>query len=175
MRANPGKEQLLRRIDDQRRRLDAELAALTAAELAEPGLTAAGWTVTDLIVHLSDWERRAADWYEAGVRGETPAVPGPGYTWRDLARLNADVIAAARGRSLDDVRAEARATHARILSVLRGMPEDDLVTVGRFAWPGSSSVGQFVAECTCEHDRWARGLVRAWLRERSGTSTPAGR
>ncbi len=173
MGANPPKAQLIDQIEDERRKLDAMLAPLTASDMAAAGLTTTGWTPTDLLVHLSDWERRAADWYEAGVRGESPEVPGPGSTWRDLSRLNADVIAAARGRSLDDVRAESLATYARIVALVREMPEDDLVAPLRFAWTGGLTLGQFVAACTSEHYRWARGLVRKWLRAR-GASVEAG-
>ncbi len=174
MRTNPGKAVLLARIEGEHAKLEALLRPLSAGDMARPGLTSAGWTPTDLVAHLSDWERRAAEWSEAGLRGEPCAVPGEGYTWQDLPRLNADVIAVWRERSLDEVRAAWQSSYERLLATVRAIDEADLVTPDRFSWTGPGwSLAQFVAECSSEHYRWARGLVRPWLRTSSAAATRA--
>src|SRR3989304_1282552 len=78
------KAELLQEIGVERSRLDALLEQLTPRQMTQGGATLAGWSVKDILGHLIGWQQMNFDWYAAGLRGETPEMPAPGLTWRDI-------------------------------------------------------------------------------------------
>ena len=78
------KAELLQEIGVERSRLDALLEQLTPRQMTQGGATLAGWSVKDILGHLIGWQQMNLDWYAAGLRGETPEMPAPGLTWRDI-------------------------------------------------------------------------------------------
>lgn len=155
-------------IARERAALDALLAPLTPREMTEPGVTQAGWSVKDLLGHLVGWQAMNLAWYEAGQRGEVPEVPAPGLTWRDVRELNARIFQEHHRRPLDDVVADYRAFHQRMLDLIAEVPDDDFVAVGRYAWAGPTwSLSDYVRANTASHYRWAIKHLRNRLRARA--------
>jgi hypothetical protein len=74
----PTKAILLDAATREREALSAMLAGLNLERLLWPG--AYGWSAKDHVAHLAEWERMLLSWHDAGWRGESPAVPGEGYT-----------------------------------------------------------------------------------------------
>ena len=71
------KAELLQEIDVERSSLDALLEKLTRRQMTQAGVTLAGWSVKDIPGHLIGWQQMNLEWYAAGLRGETSAVPAP--------------------------------------------------------------------------------------------------
>ena len=71
------KADLISDIHAQHDLLCARLDELPKSRCREPGV-GDGWTVTDLVAHLSEWQLMFLRWYEDGLRGAAPkdAVPG---------------------------------------------------------------------------------------------------
>lgn len=160
-----GKSELLEQIQLERGKLEETLAALNKKQMTTRGVTVTGWAVKDVLTHLIAWEQMGLSWYKAGLRGETPALPAPGMTWRDLPKLNDQIFKKNRRRPLDDVLAEFQSSHRQVLKAVKAMPEADLVELGRYAWTGQKwTVGNFIAASTSSHYRWARTLIRKWAR-----------
>ncbi len=82
------KSGLLSEIQRERAALDDLLRELTRQEMTRRGVTRGGWSVKDILGHLVEWQQMNLDWYAAGLRGEKVAMPAPGYTLRELPRLN---------------------------------------------------------------------------------------
>ena len=82
------KQELLNEIRRERAALDDTLALLTPRQMTRAGVTRGGWSVKDVLAHLVEWQQMNLDWYAAGLRGEKPAMPAPGFTLRELPRLN---------------------------------------------------------------------------------------
>ncbi|MBU2611772.1 MAG: ClbS/DfsB family four-helix bundle protein, partial [Chloroflexi bacterium] len=82
------KPELLQRIRDERRALEETLARLTPDQMLQPGASG-GWTVKDVLAHISAWKRRMISWTGSHLRGEPPDVPLP---W-DVERMNAETHA----------------------------------------------------------------------------------
>jgi hypothetical protein len=78
------KRELLKEIYLERTALDDALAVLTARQMTQAGVTRSGWSVKDILAHLVEWQQMNLDWYEAGLRGEKPAIPAPGITMREI-------------------------------------------------------------------------------------------
>ena len=79
---------LLEEIDVKRAALDETLALLTRRQMTKDGVSRGGWSVKDIVAHLAEWLQMNLDWYAAGMRGEHMELPAPGFTWRELPRLN---------------------------------------------------------------------------------------
>ena len=143
--------------------LEAALAALKPRQMTLPGVTRGGWSVKDILAHLLEWQQMNLAWYEAGLRGEKLVLPAPGYTWRELPRLNERIYRKYRRRSLAAVMRDFSISHARLLALIETLPDEDLTTLGRFSWTGPSwTLSDYFRANTAAHYRWAYTRIRRW-------------
>ena len=159
------KRALLAEIQRERSALDGTLALLTPRQMTRAGVTHGGWSVKDILAHLVEWQRMNLKWYAAGIRGEKPAMPAPGFTLRELPRLNAMIYRKHRRRSLASVLHDYRSYHTRVVALIGALPDVDLVTLGRYAWTGPSwTLSDYLRASTAAHYVWARTRIRRWWR-----------
>jgi hypothetical protein len=161
------KSELLEEIRLERQALDKLLRELKPRQMTRGEVTAAGWSVKDILGHLVSWQQMNLDWYEAGERGHNPAVPAPGLTWKDLRKLNAMIYRKHHRRSLRAVLNDYETFHRRMLELIQKVPDSDLVRVGRFSWAGPTwSLSEYIRANTASHYRWACKHIRIRLRAR---------
>jgi len=151
------KEELTKRIRADRARLDALVAGLDAAQLVELSLES-GWSVKDVLAHVSVWERLCSGWFAAAARGETPDRAEV----RDIDAFNARAYADAKDRPLADVLAESRLSHDAIVASIEGMSDAELADGKRFGWP----MWQMASANTDDHYREHIDQIEAWLGRR---------
>src|SRR5450756_2710821 len=72
------KQQLLDEAQKKYEVLERQFASFTPEEMVRPGVIGT-WSIKDTLAHLLEWQKMLMDWYEAGLRGETPVVPAEGY------------------------------------------------------------------------------------------------
>ncbi|MFO7696806.1 MAG: ClbS/DfsB family four-helix bundle protein [Anaerolineae bacterium] len=150
------RDQLLGRVERAWEDLQASYAGLEDAQLLVPGVAGA-WSVRDLLVHVTIWEQEALRWL--------PVIQGGGRA--DLYRqryggidaFNAQMIEARRALTLDEVRAEHAATHARLVAMMAAAPEELYATETRYR--------RRVRWDTYGHYGHHAERIRAW-REREG-------
>ena len=156
---------LLDEIRRERAALDDAIAPLTPRRMTTAGVTRGGWSVKDVLAHLVEWQRMNLDWCAAGLRGEKPAIPAPGYTLRELPRLNEAIYRKHRRRSLRAVLQDYRTYHERVVEIIDTPSDADLVTLGRFSWTGPSwTLSDYLRAATAAHYLWARTRIRRWRR-----------
>jgi hypothetical protein len=159
------KRALLAEIDRERVALDATLALLRPRDMTRPGVTRGGWSVKDILAHLIEWQQMNLGWYAAGLRGEKPAMPAPGFTLRELPRLNAMIYRKHYRRSLRAVLDDYRTYHDQVTALIEALPDRDLVTLGRYSWTGPSwTLSDYLRASTAAHYLWARTRIRRWWR-----------
>jgi hypothetical protein len=159
------KQELLTEIQLERVALDDALALLTPRQMTRAGVTRGGWSVKDVLAHLVEWQQMNLDWYAAGLRGEKPEIPAPGFTLRELPRLNEMIYRKHHHRSLQAVVEDYRSHHERVIALIRALPDEDLVTLGRFSWTGPSwTLSDYLRASTAAHYLWARTRIRRWWR-----------
>jgi hypothetical protein len=159
------KKDLLSEIQRERRALDDTLALVPVRRMTRAGVTGGGWSVKDILAHLVEWQRMNLDWYAAGLRGEKPSMPAPGFTLRELPRLNAMIYRKHHRRSLQAVMRDYRSYHERVVALVKAVPDPDLVTLGRFPWTGPSwTLSDYLRASTAAHYLWARTRIRRWWR-----------
>lgn len=165
----PSKEDHLKLVTDERHLLEETINALSTRARTAQGVIEAGWSVKDIMAHLTAWEQMFLGWYRASLRGEMPETPAPGYTFgaKSLNLLNDSIYRANRRRSLADVQRDFDRSYREVLQTLDAMTEDELNTPARYAWVGKHTVGDSLAANTWKHYRWARGLIAKWVKQKT--------
>jgi hypothetical protein len=157
------KTDLLQAIEKERGALEAQLEILIPEQMTVPGIVGE-WSVKDVLAHLIEWEQMVLGWHAAGLRGETPELPAPGFKWNQTPALNQHIYEKHRDRHLDDVLAQFQASHKEILGVIQNLSNDELFTAGRFAWTKKNTLGTYFVSATSSHYLWARKEIRKGLR-----------
>lgn len=121
----------------------------------------------DVLTHVHAWHLLTLGWYEAGERGEKPAIPGPGLTWRDLPTLNARIWTDFEHTSYGEAVRLVTESHQRILDVIDSRTDTELFTKKLYPWTGTTSLGAYLVSASSSHYVWAIKTVKAQLKTRS--------
>ena len=159
------KESIIEEILTERRRLEKNLSALSPDLMTMPGVVGT-WSVKDIMAHLTAWEQLFLGWYDAGLRGEVPETPAPGFTWANYHLLNQKIYEDNRARTLEDVQ-ESFDSHYRItLERIRSIPEEEWFEAAAYAWMEEGwPLYRYVLANTSAHYRWAKKHIRKWAKE----------
>jgi hypothetical protein len=145
------KAELIALIHARRQALEAVIAPLDEAALTRPDLDG-GWSIKDLLAHIAGWERQCLRWYRDGQHGATFDLPAPGMTWQDVERFNQQMHQDYRDRSLAEVRTLFAEARADLLAAIAGMSEDEIFTVGHYAWTRQHPLLVYLRANSDEHD-----------------------
>jgi hypothetical protein len=151
---------LLAATRQERARWDALIDGIDQARMLEPGV-AGEWSVKDIVAHIT--------WYERELVGtlEARALSGSELWQLPMDERNSVIWQENRDRPLHDVLAEAPSVFQRLLELLEGLSEEELVDPGRFpGMPSDWRPWQVISGITHEHYRDHIQDVRVWL-ERS--------
>jgi hypothetical protein len=127
------KRKLLELIKSERKKLEDCLAQISAEDRIIPG-DENGWSVKDVMAHISAWEGKMRRWVEQIAAGDTPDRPPPGEPWPDLDQLNQHIYDENKGKSLAVVEAEFNNSYQETLRLVSSMPEADLIDPQRYEW-----------------------------------------
>lgn len=153
------KQELLESIQSNRELLEKKYSTLTPKQMEWPG-SMDGWSVKDILAHLVDWEQRFIEWYKAGQKGVIPDTPAPGYTWRELPKLNQKGFDHHKDDSLEQVLEQSRNSYREIIQLVEGMREEEIFEANYYEWTGNSSLLTWIAANTSSHYNWARRNIR---------------
>ncbi len=157
------KNDLLAAIEKERGALETFLETLTPEQMTEPGIVGE-WSTKDMLAHLIEWEQMVLGWHAAGLRGETPEIPAPGFKWNQTPQLNQHIYEKHRDRALDEVLEQFQASHLEILGVIQDLSNEKLFTAGHFAWTKKNTLGTYMVSATSSHYLWARKEIRKGFR-----------
>lgn len=116
--------------------------------------------VRDVVGHLHAWHLMLLGWYEEGMTGGKPAIPAPGFTWRTLPGLNAEIWRQCQEVDLEGALQGLATTHAQVRSLIEGHDDDELWEKRRYPWTGSTSLGAYLVSVTSSHYEWALKKLR---------------
>ncbi len=134
--------------------LEKFLAPLTPEQLAFTA-TPGAWAVKDILAHLYAWQQMLFNWYETGLRGETPAVPVPGYKWSQLPALNQQIYDKYCKLTSEEALVLFRESHQNTLQWIETLSETDLITPGLFPWMKNNTLMAYLNSATAVHYVWA--------------------
>jgi hypothetical protein len=120
---------LLAQLDAAWTEFRESYAGLSDDQLVQPGVSDE-WSVRDTIAHVTWWDEEALKHLPMILAGGQP--PRYSVTYGGIDAFNAKMTAQQRDRSLADVRAQAEATHRRLVAYLRSIPPEQIVAEPRF-------------------------------------------
>jgi hypothetical protein len=126
---NPRIDRLVTKVEAAWTDFHDAYAGLPDEDLVIGGVTGE-WSIRDLIAHVTWWDEEAITHLPIVLDGQSP----PRYSdlYGGIDAFNAMKTAEKRELSLEDVRREARETHARLIAYLRSVPADRLKGNSRF-------------------------------------------
>lgn len=162
------KSELLDWFQEEYRQWEALLDEIGAARMEQPGVNG-DWSMKDVVAHLTGWNRRLVDRFQAAAQGESePPPPWPAQLQTDD-EINAWIYETYRGRSLREVREEMRQVLQQILAVVESLPGEMRIEqvrqgdrVYHLVWLGEErhQPGEFFDHFHDDHEP----DVRAWMR-----------
>jgi uncharacterized protein (TIGR03083 family) len=135
----------------------AVLAQVPPERMEEPTLDG-GWSVKDLLAHLTFWEWHTLTGIQAGLRGARPDWP-PG----SADTINARIYAQSHDRPLAEVLAALHQTHRDFMEQIAALDEADLIEPGRFVWSPRRPVRAWVYEDGYGHYPRHTRQLQEWL------------
>jgi hypothetical protein len=130
----------------------------------EAGVWGDGWTIHDLLAHLTEWEQMCLGWYQVGRNGGQPIMSASGFKWNETPRLNQAIWGKHRLKPARKVVDEFEASYQEIFSLIRQISQNQLLVPGQFAWTGKYPLTTYLAPNTCSHYRFATKVVKRWLK-----------
>jgi hypothetical protein len=158
------KADLLAKSATEYSELEKWMAGLTLEQMIQPGVLGP-WSVKDTLAHLHEWHCMVLKWYAAGLRGEIPPVPAPGFTWRQIPALNQQIYEKYRECSLDEILAKFRSSHQKTQELISSLTEPELFTSGRFLWMNDNNLAAYLTSVGSSHYRWARTELRKGIKK----------
>lgn len=169
------KQALMDDIRTEHDSLCARLAEIPKARWHELGVWGDGWTLSDLVAHLAEWQHMFLGWYEDGLRGVTPQMPAPGYKWSQTPRLNRAIWERHRSRPQAAVWADFDSGYSRIVQIVEALSPEQLLDSGHYEWTGKHPLMTYIGPNTASHYRFAIKAIKRWVKGTAGADTSAAR
>ena len=153
--------ELLDGIRRERERLNAFLARFDD-DAMQRGARDDDWTPKDILAHLTAWEQRALRWLARWRENGHPGRPEVGVTWEGMDGINQQEYEESRGRSLDDVRREAKESYAQVISTVEAISDGELATTPEppdgptWSWIIRANTWRHYAEHREEMETWRK-------------------
>ena len=158
------KQELIDDIEGEFSRLLAVLDVVPEHRYRDAGVWGEEWTINDLVAHLTEWHRLFLGWHRAGLRGESPQMPAPGYGWNETPRLNRAIWRKHKGRPTGELWEELQSSHAEVLGLAQSLSPEQLLSPGQFAWTGRNALVTYLGANTASHYRFAIRVLKRWRR-----------
>lgn len=143
------KKELLKSIKTEHKLLERSFKGISATDMIMT--TAPGeWSVQDILAHVTAWENKLLEWYEAGLRGEKQVMPDwgkPGV----VDEINLGIYKRNHDRWVKEVKKEFSESYKRILKTVKAIPEETLFTPGKVDWTGKDTLADYVISNTSRH------------------------
>jgi hypothetical protein len=157
MAKEKSKEEILRRLQNEREKLEQTLMTLSPQTINTKQVVGE-WTIKDVLAHLADWEEHMLIWMQAGRSGDPVEHPDPGLTWKELKKFNQRVYERHCIQSLEEVMAYFHNVHKRFMTMVSDMPDEELFTPGKYSFLGKDTVYGWLGQYA-SHDRWGRTYI----------------
>src|SRR4030043_209198 len=146
------KSELLSDLDQEWAHVERICFSLSEAEMLTPDIQG-DWSVKDILVHISAWEKYLLDRLEYILSGQHPLYPAMA-SWDDVHRFNAQVYAENKDRPLTSVIIEFRSLYRGVMTVLEALSADKLTQPYSYDFPDDAlTLLQLIRANTYEHYR----------------------
>jgi len=134
----------------------------------DPKLKEAHWqrdkNLRDVLIHLYEWQQLLLNWTEANLKGlSKPFLPEP-YSWKTYGDMNLEFCKKHMLTTYDEAISMLRESHAKVISLIESLNEEELFEKKHFTWTGTSNVGSYCISVTASHYDWAVKKIKQYLK-----------
>jgi len=158
------KEELLACIEREHDALLTLLREVPRLRYKEPGVWGDGWTVHDLVTHLTEWQQMLLRWFDEGRAGRRPEMPARGFNWKQTPALNRVIQRQNADQSVRTALKKFETSCDRVHALARELTPSELLELGHFAWTGKLPLMTYFAANTCSHYHFASRILRRWIK-----------
>jgi Protein of unknown function (DUF1706) len=123
------KQQLLRRLDKAWIAFKDSYAGLSESDVLEPGVTK-GWSIRDIIAHVTTWEEEALKHLPTILEGRRP--PRYSVAYGGIDAFNAVMTTKKAGLSLAEVYGRQEEIHRQVIDAVVWAPDAQLARETRY-------------------------------------------
>lgn len=154
------KTQLLAELNNENAYWQALLDDIGEANMTQPEV-AGGWSIKDIVAHLTGWRRRTVRRIQATRNHESDVTPPWPSELQEDDDINAWIYESNRDRPLADVLSDSREVFQQLVDAIDAFSDDELQDFQRIEWlEGEPLSGKFVfSHFHEEHEP----DMRAWL------------
>ena len=158
------REFLLQRMDETRSKIETLLP-----EVDPDKEIYLGWTIKDLLAHMTGWDDATIDSLRAHVIGRPPSVPAI----LSLDEYNNSTVSSRKDLDYDQVLKEWRLTRQVLRTIIEKMPEDKFFGPIVVPWGNKATVTSLV-DMFRDHEEEHAQDVREWLKNPDKTLGKSG-
>lgn len=144
------KATLLDKIRSGYAALEAQLTPLDEAQMTTTS-AGGGWSIKDILAHITAWHYRLLDRIGAISRNEEPTFLVSDGNDNEIDRLNAQFYEENKARPLNEILSDLRASNLSVIESVQAMADEDLTDPQRFAWMDGDPFWNLVAGDTYDH------------------------
>jgi hypothetical protein len=149
---NSTRAELMAELDREWASIERICFSLTEAGMLVPRASGE-WSVKDVLVHLSAWEKYLLDRLSFVMTGMKPQYPVMTSS-DDVHRFNAQVYEENKDRPLTSVVIEFRSLYRGVMTVLEALSDEQLNRAYTYDFPDDSlNLLQLIRANTCDHFR----------------------
>ena len=154
------KTQLLAELNNENAYWQALLDDIGEANMTQPEV-AGGWSIKDIVAHLTGWRRRTVRRCQAVLKREPDFTPPWPSELQEDDEINAWIYEANRDRPLAEVLSDSREVFQQLMDTFAAFPDDKPQDPQIFGWPAGEPLNgkSFFAHFHEEHEP----DMRAWL------------
>jgi hypothetical protein len=157
------KTELLQALEDSRQELIEMLEALPEEALTLP-VRKDGWTIKDILAHLTNWEGQNVTLLFQAQRGTArPSTAHFGTETFDA--VNQRWFEASQQRSLDMIWQDWIGVRKQVIRRVGELSEKDLTDPSRFPWMKGKPLFELILTDTIEHEEEHADEIREWLEQ----------
>jgi hypothetical protein len=152
-------DELLDALEDERENFLKAIDGLSDEELQEPAL-AGGWSVKDVIIHISAWEAELVKLLWQVKQGEPPSTVH--FSNVEVDARNLEWFTAYHDRPLPRVLDDFAAVRKQTVRRVEGLNDEDLNDPQRYTWLKGRPLWEWVAGDSFEHDAEHAAQIKEW-------------
>src|SRR5579859_4325663 len=124
------KTQFLTEVRNEEAAWEALLAEIGPAHMTQPEV-AGGWSIKDIVAHLTGWRRRSVRRFQALLQHEPDFAPPWPPELQEDDEINAWIYEANRDRPLAEVLSDERDVFQQLVATLEAFSEEELKQLRR--------------------------------------------
>jgi hypothetical protein len=145
---------LLRRLDETRSKIEDLLVKIDEGKEIYPG-----WSIKELLAHMTGWDDATIDSLRAHVIGRPPSVPAI----HSLDKYNDGTVSSRKDLNYNQVLKEWRLTRHVLRTIIEQMPEDKFFEPLIVPW-GREATVTYLVDMFREHEQEHIHDLNEWLK-----------